>query len=108
MIVDTSAVISILKGEPGYESLRDAMLAAESPQMSAASLVEAGIVVDRLRDPAMSRRLDQILDAFDVQVVPVTAEHALVARRAYQDYGTGSGHTAGLNFGDVFAYALVR
>jgi ribonuclease VapC len=106
MIVDASALVAILLEEPGYEELRDVILRARGAQLSAAGYVEASIAVDRARDPVKSRRLDEILDALEVKVVPVTPDHACRAREAFGDYGRGSGHPAKLNFGDVLAYAL--
>ena len=44
----------------------------------------------------------------DIVVEPVTREQAEIARAAYRDFGEGSGHPAGLNFGDCFAYALAK
>jgi ribonuclease VapC len=106
MIVDASALVAILLEEPGYQEFRDAILRAPKPRMSAAGYIESSIVVDRVGDPVKSRRLDEIIDAFGIGVVPVTASHARRARYAHRDFGRGSGHRAGLNFGDVFAYAL--
>jgi ribonuclease VapC len=108
MIVDTSALVAIVAGEPEREAFVDAILAADAPRISAASLLEVGIVVDRQRDPAMSRRLDDLVDALGLHVVPVSVSHAATGRAAYRDYGKGSGHPAGLNYGDCFAYALAR
>ena len=53
-------------------------------------------------------RFDELIDAAAIEIVPVDAVLARVARQAYRDYGKGSGHPAGLNFGDCFAYALAR
>ena len=49
-----------------------------------------------------------MIEDFEIEIVPFTAEHAKIAREAYRDYGKGSGHPAKLNFGDVMAYALAR
>jgi ribonuclease VapC len=106
VIVDTSVVIAVLKDEPERQSLLDAMDTNDVCRMSAASYLETAIVVDTLRDPVKSRRLDELLVAWGVEIVDVTAAQARIARQAYRDYGKGSGHPAGLNFGDVFAYAL--
>lgn len=106
MIVDTSALIAVLTGEPDRDALLEAVTAADERAMSAASYLEAAIVVDALGDPVKSRRLDELLAALDIAVVDVTAEQARVARTAYRDFGKGSGHPARLNFGDLFAYAL--
>jgi ribonuclease VapC len=108
MIVDTSALISVLKREAGCEGLSEAMDRAGSSSMSAATFLEAGIVVDRWKSPLLSRRLDELVDEFEIQVEPVTVEQARIARQAYRDYGKGSGHPAKLNFGDCFSYALAR
>ena len=74
--------------------------------MSAATLVETAAKVDANRDPVLSRRLDELLDAAGVQVEAFTEEHARIARQAYRDFGKGGGQPAGLNIGDCFAYAL--
>src|SRR5437016_4154049 len=76
--------------------------------MSAASFLEAAIVVDLSRDPIASRRFDDLLEVAGVTIEPVTDKHARLGRAAYRDFGKGSGHPAQLNFGDCFAYALAR
>lgn len=106
MIVDTSALVAILRGEPNADRYVDALISSSRPRMSAASLVEASVVVDANRDPVLSRRLDELLDAAGVHIEPLTEDHARIARQAYRDFGKGSGHPAGLNLGDCFSYAL--
>jgi ribonuclease VapC len=106
MIVDSSAVVAVLNQEDGWRDFDTALREANHPQMSAATYVELGIVVDRLGDPSVSRRLDRLLDSWGVEVVPLTAAQARTARAAHRDYGRGSGHSAKLNLGDCFAYAL--
>ncbi len=59
-------------------------------------------------DPVASRRFDELVDTAELQVEPVTHHQARIARDAYRDFGKGSGHKAGLNFGDCFAYALAK
>lgn len=108
MIVDTSAVIAVLRGEDDAELFAAALAAGSPPRMSAATLVETAIVVDANRDPVLSGRLDDLLAAVDVVIEPVTPRQAEIARHAYRAYGRGSGHAARLNFGDCFAYALSR
>ncbi|MEX0790208.1 MAG: type II toxin-antitoxin system VapC family toxin [Actinomycetota bacterium] len=108
MIVDTSAVIAILRGEEDAELYMEALARAGEVRMSAATLVETAVVVDAGRDPVLSGRLDDLLDAAGTVIEPFTDKHAGIARRAYQDFGKGSGHPAGLNLGDCFAYALAR
>ena len=109
MIVDTSAVVAILKEEPeAVRFLRDLTASEEPKRVSAANYLEAAIVVDANRNPLLSRRLDELIVETEIAVEPVTREQAEIARAAYRDFGKGSGHPAGLNFGDCFAYALAK
>lgn len=104
MIVDTSAVIAVCKGEPEAAEFTE-LLSSLPARMSVASWVEAAIVSDR-RSAAHQREFEEVLHLADVELVPVTEEHARVAREAYRRFGRGSGTSAGLNYGDCFAYAL--
>lgn len=106
MIVDTSAIVSILLAEPGWETLDQLLQDAPAPRMSAATYLETSIVLDSRASATLSRRLDQLLKGWGITIEPVTAEQARIARAAYRDYGRGSGHSARLNYGDVFSYAL--
>jgi ribonuclease VapC len=109
MIVDTSAVIAILKEEQDASRLlRVIAVSTEPKRMSAANYLEAGIVVDANRNPLLSRRLDDLIVQTEIEVEAVTPQQANIARAAYRDFGKGSGHPAGLNFGDCFAYALAK
>lgn len=108
MIVDTSAIVTVLKGEEDAGVFVESLARATATRMSAGTYLETAIVVDGSRDPVLSRRLDELLSSAQLIVEPVTARHAEIARQAYRDFGTGSGHLAGLNFGDCFAYALAR
>lgn len=108
MIVDTSAIAAILLEEGDGDTFLESLLHTTRAAMSAASYLEAGIVIDKAHDPVLSRRLDELLEALRIEIVPITAEHARVARAAYRDFGKGSGHRAGLNFGDCFSYALAK
>ena len=106
MIVDTSALVAILRGEPLAAALTAALLGDPDPQISAATVVELYAVADQRGHPAQSRRVDALLTELGVRVVPFTADQARLAREAYRDYGRGSGHRARLNLGDCFSYAL--
>jgi ribonuclease VapC len=107
MIVDSSAIVAILRNEPDAASM-SAILQQESVcRMSAVTYAEAGIVTDGNRNPILSRRFDDLLRDVGIRVEPVTAEQAKLARQAYRDFGKGR-HKAGLNFGDCFAYALAK
>jgi ribonuclease VapC len=106
VIIDTSAIIALLKEEPEAEEMVDQLSSAATLSMSAASYVECGVVLDARGDAVLSRRFDELLDDLGVVIAPVSQQQARIARAAYRDFGKGSGHPAGLNFGDVFAYAL--
>ncbi len=108
MIIDASALVAILLGEPEAQAFADAIEADPVRRLSAATYLEVSIVVDRRRRPNLSRRLDDLVRDSDIAIEPVTEAQARIAREAYRDYGRGSGHSAGLNFGDCFAYALAR
>jgi len=109
MIVDSSAIIAILREEPERERLRETMLFAREPlRMASGNYLESSIVVDAWRDAKASRKLDDLIAELAIEVTAFTPEHARIAREAYRDYGKGSGHPARLNFGDCMAYALAR
>lgn len=106
MIVDTSALVAILRDEPDAATFAEAIAGAATRRISSASYVEVGAVIDGARDPVASRRVDELLTTASITIEPVTPDQARIARAAYRDFGKGSGHPAGLNFGDCFAYAL--
>lgn len=108
MIVDSSALIAILKNEPEALAFAQAIQAASVIRVSAATFLETHIVADGYKNPIITARLEEIFANPGVQIEPVTAEQAKIARQAYRDYGRGSGHPANLNFGDCFSYALAR
>jgi ribonuclease VapC len=108
VIVDTSALIAILRAEEDAERYARALADADECRISAASYLETAIVIDAVRDPIVSRKFDDLVAAADLIIDPVTGDHAKIARAAYRDYGKGSGHPARLNFGDCLAYALAR
>ena len=108
MIVDTSAILAILRNEPDAARYVDALLDAPSVGVSAGTYVEASIVIDAVRDPVLSSRFDDLVQRWGLRVEPFSARQAEIARRAFRDYGRGSGHAARLNFGDCFGYALAR
>lgn len=108
MIIDTSALISILRAENDAAAMAHAIEEAAIRRISAANYLETAVVIDGSRDPVASRRFDELVEAAGLSVEPVTRGQARIAREAYRDFGKGSGHKAGLNFGDCFAYALAR
>ncbi|HEX7321993.1 MAG TPA: type II toxin-antitoxin system VapC family toxin [Mycobacterium sp.] len=106
MIADTSAIIAVLKGEDDAAVYARAIADADPRKLSAASYLECGVVLDSQRDPVISRALDEFIEEAGFVVESVTERQARLARRAYADFGKGSGHPAGLNFGDCLSYAL--
>lgn len=108
MIVDRSALIAILRLEDDGRLFEQAIERSPVNRISAGTYLEVAIVIDRARDPLVSRRLDEFLAEGRFIIEPVTAWQARIARDAYRDFGKGSGHPAALNFGDCFAYALAR
>jgi ribonuclease VapC len=109
VIVDTSALVALLRGEDDAPRFARALAARGEPKrISAASFLETAIVIDGSRDAIASRRLDEIIAKSNLSIEPVTAEQAHIARAACRDFGKGSGHPARLNFGDCFAYALAK
>ena len=108
MILDTSAIIAILRNEPEAPRFAQAIADATHRRISAVSYVEAAAIIDGSRDPVASRRFDDLLREARVIVEPVTEAQAGIAREAYRDFGKGGGHPAKLNVGDCFAYALAK
>ena len=108
MIVDTSAIVAMLRAEPDANALSKALGGAAVLRLSAASYVELAVVIDGLGDPVLSGGLDAVLTAYRIRIEPLTESQARIARAAYQRFGRGSGHPARLNMGDCFAYALAR
>jgi ribonuclease VapC len=108
MIVDTSAIVAILRDEPGAESFANAIAGARIRRVSAVNYVEAAAVIDGSRNPIASRKFDEFFREASFTIETVDFEQAKIARDAYKDFGKGSGHPAQLNFGDCFAYALAK
>ena len=108
MIIDTSAVVAILRDEPGAEICARAIEDAAARRISAVNFFEAAVVIDGSRDPIASRRFDDLLREAGIVIEPVTEIQARLARDAYRDFGKRSEHSAKLNFGDCFAYALAK
>jgi ribonuclease VapC len=106
MVIDTSALVAILLQEAdGDELLR--LLASGGPRrISAATVLETAIVLEAKSGGEAGDQLDLFLARAQVEVEPVTAEHVQIARKAWRRYGKGRGHSAQLNFGDCFSYAL--
>jgi ribonuclease VapC len=108
MIIDASALIAILRDEPEARTFAKAIASTNIRRVSAVNYVEAAAVIDASRNPVASRRFDDLLREAQLIIETVTEAQARIAREAYRDFGKGSRHPAGLNFGDCFAYALAK
>jgi ribonuclease VapC len=108
VILDTSALIAILRDEPEAAAFAEAIDGASIRRISAATWLETAIVIDANGDPVLSRRFDDLVRQAALRIEPVTEAQARIARDAYRDFGKGTGHRARLNLGDCFAYALAK
>lgn len=107
MILDTSALIAILFGEPESEEFIRLILEAEVCRISVVNRVELAIVLERQAKPETAHQAEVFLRRASIIEESVSLEQGLIARQAFHDFGRGR-HKAGLNFGDCFAYALAK
>jgi ribonuclease VapC len=108
VIVDTSAIVAIARGEKGAQAIKDALVHSPSSRMSAPSYVELCAIMQRPHRPEIGRIVDRLLDDYGIRIEPFDVGQARVAAQAYRDYGRGSGHPARLNLGDSYSYALAH
>lgn len=106
-VIDTSALVAILTGEPSATEMVTALAGTVRRLLSTASLVETSIVLEARHGEMAARELDLFLHRAGVQTVAVDTEQVAIARAAWRRYGKGR-HPAGLNFGDLFSYALAK
>jgi len=107
MVVDTSALAAILFDEPERRWFNERIEADPTRLISAATLLESGIVIEGRSGEAGGRELDLLVHRAGFEIVPVDADQVEIARAAYRRFGRGN-HPAALNFGDCFAYALAK
>lgn len=105
-VVDTSAIVSVLFGEPAGAEIEQKLSSAPCV-MSAATRVELGIVIEARAGPAGTQLLEELLARIDLQIAPVDEALAQEATVCWRRYGKGR-HMAALNYGDTFSYALAR
>jgi ribonuclease VapC len=108
MIIDTSAIVAIILGEPERRVFLD-LLAGEAPlSLSAVTFHESSVVVaGKKRDRTAVRFVDGLIDQFTIEIVPADMDHSIAAREAYLKFGRGW-HAAGLNLADCFSYSLAK
>jgi ribonuclease VapC len=107
MVVDTSAVLAIFLAEPERKAFLDLILQSGKRLISSASVLESGIVLESKRGESAGREFDLFVVRTNLEVVPVDAEQVEIARSAWRSFGKGR-HSAALNFGDCFTYALAK
>lgn len=107
MIIDTSAALAILLAEKDAGGFARAIEASATCRMSAASYLEAALIIDNRGDAVASREFDLFFRRAGIAIEPVTFEQVQIARQAYRDFGKGR-HRAGLTFGDCLSYALAK
>lgn len=108
MVLDSSALVAILQDEPERRAFNERIEAAAEVRISAANLLEARIVLFTRFGESAVQALDAFLLRARIIVVEVSPRDAELAFDAYRRYGKGTGHPAGLNYGDCFAYALAK
>ncbi|MDB5440087.1 MAG: PilT protein domain protein [Caulobacteraceae bacterium] len=107
MVIDSSALIAILQGEPEEPAFRQAIRTARSRLLAAPTRVEASMVaLGRAGEPGLAQ-MQALIERLDLEVVPFSDEQARLATDAFRRFGKGR-HPAGLNFGDCLAYALAQ
>jgi ribonuclease VapC len=107
MVVDTSAILAIFLGEAERAEFLNRILQAQGCFMSAANVLESGIVIEARKGESAGREFDLFVVRAGLEIVAVDADQAEMARLAWRKFGKGR-HPAGLNFGDCFAYALAK
>ncbi len=108
MVIDSSALIALLLAEPETDRFVAAIAAAPRRLVAAPSYVETAIVMAGRSGPEAQEKLDHLLTDLAVEIVPFTRDQADLAIAAFRQYGKGTGHAVGLNFGDCFTYALAK
>lgn len=107
MVIDTSAIVAILQDEPERQAFSERIDAATVRCISTATLVEISVVIEARFGAEGLQELDLLMDRAAIEVAPMDALQAEEARRAWRRFGKGR-HAAGLNYGDLFSYALAR
>ena len=107
MVVDTSALIAILFGEPETESFVQALTDDPKKMISAFNALESAIVIEAKKGEAGGRELDLLLHRARIEIVALNVDQVEIALTTWRKYGKGK-HPAGLNIGDCCAYALAK
>jgi ribonuclease VapC len=108
MVIDSSALIALLLGEPETADFVAAIAATPNRLINAPTYLETAVVMHVRSGLEAQEKLDRLLSELSAEIVPFSYDHARLALAACRRYGQGSGHPAGLNFGDCFTYALAK
>jgi ribonuclease VapC len=108
MVIDSSAMIAAIAGEPEAAQFRQLICDTEGACMSAVNVLESRVVLQRRFGVPMVTEFDLLLREAEIAVDPFDGDQSRLAYEAYLRYGKGGGHRAGLNLGDCAAYALAR
>ena len=107
IVIDSSALVAILRDEPERRPFIDAIVDHGEPRLSAATYVEASMVMELRLGDRGGREIDVLIEDAGIAIVPVDQAQATLAREAFRRFGKGR-HRAALNFGDCFVYALAK
>jgi ribonuclease VapC len=107
IVIDSSALVAILRDEPERRSFIDAIVDHGEPRISAATYVEASMVMELRLGDRGGREIDVLMEDVSIAIVPVDQAQAKIAREAFCRFGTGR-HRVALNFGDCFVYAPAK
>jgi ribonuclease VapC len=105
IVIDSSALVAILRDEPERRSFIDTIVDLGDPRLSAATYVEASMVMELRLGDRGGREIDVLIEDVGIVIVPVDHAQAKIAREAFRRFGKGR-HRASLNLGDCFVYAL--
>jgi ribonuclease VapC len=108
VIIDSSALVAILRAESDRERFMHAIERASARLIATPTLLETTLVLVGNRRDEMLDALDDFIRLVSIKTVPFTADHAAVARQAFMKYGKGRNHPAALNFGDCISYATAK
>lgn len=108
LVVDTSALVAIINGEPEAVEFLGILISADRICMSVATAHELNCVMQRYRHDDGQRLLDGLLQSLDPKLISFDLAQLEIARAAYVLYGRGTGHRAGLNMADCYSFALAK
>jgi len=106
MVLDTSAVVAILFGEPEAEGMIRTLASTQNRLLGTPTLVEASAVMQARKGPGGDVALDAFLRRLAIETVPLSDTAATLARLAYGRFGKGVGFPGVLNLGDCYSYGV--